>query len=124
MIEDLIKDGNKIIFATSFGYGDAMMASGGEVPGRLLRARHGRRHQREPAAYFGAGEDTIYLAGIAAGAASESGTIGFVAPFPIPEVIRHINAFILGAQADQPQGHRQGRLDQHLVRPGQGAQGG
>ena len=39
---------------------------------------------------------------MAAGAASKSGTIGFVAPFPIPEVIRHINAYTLGAQATHP----------------------
>ena len=39
---------------------------------------------------------------MAAGAATKNGTIGFVAPFPIPEVIRHINAYALGAQAMNP----------------------
>jgi basic membrane protein A len=52
--------------------------------------------------YYGAGEDAIYLSGIAAGAATKSGTVGYVVPFAIPEVIRHANAFALGAQATHP----------------------
>ena len=54
------------------------------------------------AEYFGAGEDTIYLSGMAAGAATKKGDIGYVVPFAIPEVIRHANAFALGAQAMHP----------------------
>ena len=54
------------------------------------------------AEYFGASEDAIYLSGMAAGAATKKGTIGYVVPFPIPEVIRHANAFVLGAQATRP----------------------
>jgi basic membrane protein A len=52
--------------------------------------------------YYGAGEDAIYLSGIAAGAATKSGTVGYVVPFPIPEVIRHTNAFTLGVQKSHP----------------------
>ncbi|MFI0461357.1 MAG: BMP family ABC transporter substrate-binding protein, partial [Ilumatobacteraceae bacterium] len=51
---------------------------------------------------YGAGEDGDYLAGMAAGAASKTGKIGFLAPFAIPEVIRGINAFTLGARAINP----------------------
>ena len=54
------------------------------------------------AEYFGAGEDAIYLSGMAAGAATKNGVIGYIVPFPIPEVIRHANAFALGAQAVRP----------------------
>ncbi len=54
------------------------------------------------AEYFGAGEDTIYLSGMAAGAATKKGIIGYIVPFAIPEVIRHANAFALGAQATHP----------------------
>jgi len=54
------------------------------------------------AEYFGAGEDGIYLSGMAAGAATKKGVIGYVVPFPIPEIIRHANAFALGAQATHP----------------------
>ena len=74
-----------------------------EVPERALRAgdRHGSR-PRTLAEYFGAAEDSIYLSGMAAGAASKNGKIGYIVPFAIPEVIRHANAFALGAQATHP----------------------
>src|SRR5262249_59281029 len=52
--------------------------------------------------YYGAGEDAIYLSGIAAGAATKSGVVGYVVPFAIPEVIRHTNAFTLGVQKSHP----------------------
>jgi basic membrane protein A len=52
--------------------------------------------------YFGAGEDTIFLSGMAAGAATKNGTLGYVVAFPIPEVIRHANAFALGARTTHP----------------------
>src|SRR6185437_11051161 len=52
--------------------------------------------------YYGAGEDAIYLSGIAAGAATKSGVVGYVVPFPIPEVIRHTNAFTLGVETAHP----------------------
>jgi basic membrane protein A len=52
--------------------------------------------------YYGAGEDAIYLSGMAAGAATKTGTVGYVVAFPIPEVIRHANAFALGVQATHP----------------------
>jgi basic membrane protein A len=52
--------------------------------------------------YFGAAEDTVFLSGMAAGAASKTGNIGYVVAYPIPEVIRHANAFALGAQLTHP----------------------
>jgi basic membrane protein A len=102
VIEDLVRDGNKIIFATSFGFQDAMVAAAKAHPDVYFEMATGSEQSDNLAPYYGAGEDPIYLAGMAAGAASEKGQIGFVAPFPIPEVIRHINAFTLGAQAMKP----------------------
>jgi basic membrane protein A len=52
--------------------------------------------------YFGAAEEARYLTGIAAGKATQNGKIGYVAAFPIPEVIRGINAFTLGVQSVNP----------------------
>lgn len=102
VIEDLIKDGNTIIFGTSFGFGDAMLELAEKYPDVRFEHATGVETRDNLATYFGASEDTIYLTGIAAGAASESGKIGFVAPFPIPEVIRHINAFLIGAREVNP----------------------
>ena len=101
-IDDLVKDGNKIIFATSFGFGDAMKAAAEKYPDVHFEWAAGDAATDNMGIYFGAGEESLYLSGMAAGAATESGTIGFVAPFPIPEVIRHINAYALGVQAVKP----------------------
>ncbi len=102
VIEQLVRDGNKIIFGTSFGYQDAMLAAAKKHPDVYFEQATGYKSAKNFATYFGAGEDAIYLSGMAAGAASKSGIIGYVVPFPIPEVIRHTNAFALGAQATHP----------------------
>lgn len=103
VMEDLIKDGNQIIFATSFGYGDTLKELAAKYPDVKFEHATGAETADNLATYYGASEDTIYLTGIAAGAAiPDGGTVGFVAPFPIPEVIRHINAFELGVQSVNP----------------------
>ena len=80
--------------------------------------RPGTRPSKNLAEYFGAGEDTIYLSGMAAGAATKKGVIGYVVPFAIPEVIRHANAFALGAQAMHPGAKVKLVWTNSLVRPG------
>jgi len=102
VIESLIRDGNKMIFATSFGFQTAMVAAAKKHPDVYFEMATGTAQSKNMAEYFGASEDAIYLSGMAAGAATKKGTIGFIAPFPIPEVIRHANAFVLGAQAVRP----------------------
>src|SRR6478735_7476556 len=102
VIDSLVRDGNKIIFATSFGFGDAMFAAAKKYPDVKFEHATGYKSAKNFAVYFGAGEDAIYLSGMAAGAATKTGVIGYVVPFPIPEVIRHANAFALGAQATHP----------------------
>jgi basic membrane protein A len=102
VIESLIRDGNKIIFATSFGYQGAMLAAAKKHPDVYFEQATGTEQAKNLAEYFGAGEDSIYLSGMAAGAATKKGVIGYVVPFAIPEVIRHANAFALGAQAMRP----------------------
>jgi basic membrane protein A and related proteins len=102
VIESLIRDGNKIIFATSFGYQSAMKAAAAKHPDVKFEMATGTYMSKNMAEYFGAGEDAIYLSGMAAGAATKKGMIGYIVPFAIPEVIRHANAFALGAQATHP----------------------
>ncbi len=102
VIESLIRDGNKIIFATSFGFQPAMVAAAKKHPDVKFEMATGTAQSTNMAEYFGAGEDGIYLSGMAAGAATKKGVIGYVVPFPIPEIIRHANAFALGAQATHP----------------------
>jgi basic membrane lipoprotein Med (substrate-binding protein (PBP1-ABC) superfamily) len=101
-IESLVRDGNKIIFATSFGFQTCMAKEAAKHPDVYFEQATGTLQSKNLAEYFGAGEEPIYLTGMAAGAASKNGTIGLVVAYPIPEVIRHTNAFTLGAQATHP----------------------
>lgn len=102
VIDSLVRDGNKIIFATSFGYMDAMAAAAKKYPDVYFEHATGYKTGKNFANYFGAGEDAIYLSGIAAGAATKKGIVGYIVPFPIPEIIRHANAFALGVQLLKP----------------------
>ena len=102
VIDQLVGDGNKIIFATSFGYQPAVAAAADKYPDVKFEMATGTIMKKNMSEYYGAGEDAIYLSGIAAGAASKSGVVGYVVPFAIPEVIRHTNAFTLGVQKAHP----------------------
>jgi basic membrane protein A len=103
VVEDLVKNqGVKLVFATSFGYGDALANLAAKYPDVKFEHATGAKTLPNLAVYYGAGEDGIYLSGMAAGAASKNGKVGYVVPFPIPEVIRHANAFALGVQKTHP----------------------
>src|SRR6185295_12260596 len=77
VIDSLVRDGNKIIFATSFGYMDAMAAAE-KYPDVYFEHATGYKTSKNFAVYFGAGEDSIYLSGMAAGAATKKGVIGYI----------------------------------------------
>jgi basic membrane protein A len=102
VIDQLIRDGNKIIFSTSFGFQPCMISEAKKYPDVKFEQATGDALSTNLAEYYGAGEDSIYLSGIAAGAATKTGTVGYVVPFAIPEVIRHTNAFTLGVQTTHP----------------------
>jgi len=102
VIDSLVRDGNKIIFATSFGFQGAMAQAAKKYPDVKFEMATGTAQSKNMSEYFGAGEDAIYLSGMAAGAATKAGTVGYVVPFAIPEVIRHANAFTMGVQAMHP----------------------
>jgi basic membrane protein A len=102
VIDSLVRDGNKIIFATSFGFQPAMVAAAKKYPDVKFEMATGTAISKNMTEYYGAGEDAIYLSGMAAGAATKSGVVGYVVPFAIPEVIRHTNAFTMGVQATHP----------------------
>jgi basic membrane protein A and related proteins len=99
-VASLSAQGYKLIFATSYGYVTKAVAA--KYPNVLFEQATGTLVTKNVSEYFGAAEDTVFLSGMAAGAASKTGKIGFVVAYPIPEVIRHANAFALGAQATHP----------------------
>ena len=98
-----IADGADVIFATSFGYMDAMEALAAEFPDVAFAHATGfMSNDTNFGNYFGRIYQARYLTGLTAGAASPTGDIGYVAAFPIPEVIRGINAFTLGVRDANP----------------------
>src|SRR3954453_2009097 len=99
-VASLVNDGYKMIFGTSFGFFDKKLAA--KYPQVYFEQATGTDRSKNLSEYFGAAEDTIFLSGMAAGAATKKGNIGYVVPFPIPEVIRHANAFALGARVMHP----------------------
>ena len=99
-VASLVNQGYKMIFGTSYGYFDKALAA--KYPSVLFEQATGTDVAKNLSEYFGAAEDTVFLSGMAAGAASKTGDIGYVVAYPIPEVIRHANAFALGAQLMHP----------------------
>lgn len=102
VINQLINQGADIIFSTSFGFQPATYAAAKAHPNVLFEMSTGTKMLPNMAEYYGAGENGDYLGGMAAGYASKSGKIGFVAPFPIPEVVREVDAFTMGARYAHP----------------------
>jgi basic membrane protein A and related proteins len=103
VIRDLAEQGNKIIFATSFGYMEPMLKVAAEYPNVKFEHATGYKMGPNMRVYDAKFYEDAYLAGIIAGKMSKTGTLGFVGSFPIPEVLRNINAFTLGAQSVNPQ---------------------
>src|SRR5438128_8332939 len=99
-VASLVRDGYKLIFGTSYGYFDTKLAA--KYPNVLFEQATGTQRAKNLSEYFGAAEDTVFLSGMAAGAATKKGTLGYVVAYPIPEAIRHANAFALGAQLMHP----------------------
>ncbi len=100
-------DGASLIFPTSFGYFDPhMLKMAQKYPKVQFRHAAGMwdkaKHPANAGSYFGYIDECQYLSGIVAGHTSKSGKLGFVAAKPIPQVVRNINAFALGARSANP----------------------
>ncbi len=102
VIRDLVAQGNKLIFATSFGFGDAMEKVAKDHPEVYFEHATGFKTAPNLAVYEARFYEDAYMAGIVAGGMTKSNTLGFVGSFPIPEVMRNLNAYLLGAQSVNP----------------------
>ncbi|MFO7848405.1 MAG: BMP family ABC transporter substrate-binding protein [Spirochaetia bacterium] len=96
------QQGYDIIYGTSFGYMDPMHEVAEEFPDTIFMHCSGYKTEENMAAYFGRIYQPRYLSGLVAGSMTEEDFIGYVAAFPIPEVIRGINAFTLGVREVNP----------------------
>ena len=102
VIRDLVSQGNKLIFATSFGFGDAMEKVAKDHPDVKFEHATGYKTSTNLRVYEAKFYEDAYMAGVVAGSMTKTNTIGFVGSFPIPEVLRNINAFTLGARSVNP----------------------
>ncbi|MDP6079608.1 MAG: BMP family ABC transporter substrate-binding protein, partial [Arenicellales bacterium] len=102
VIRDFAMKGYDLIFTTSFGYMDPTITVAEEFPDIQFVHISGFKSAPNASNVFGRMYQPRYLSGLVAGAATESNIIGYVAAFPIPEVIRGINAFTLGVREVNP----------------------
>jgi simple sugar transport system substrate-binding protein len=102
VIRDLVSQGNKLIFATSFGFGDAMEKVAKDHPDVKFEHATGYKTSANLSVYEAKFYEDAYMAGVVAGTMTKTNTLGFVGSFPIPEVLRNINAFTLGARSVNP----------------------
>lgn len=91
-----------VVFTTSFGYMDDTVKAGQKYPDKHFMHCSGFKRSKNVGTYFGDLYQTYYLNGLMAGALTKSDKIGYVGAFPIPEVVRHIDAFALGIKAANP----------------------
>jgi simple sugar transport system substrate-binding protein len=107
-IESLIAGGAKVIFTTSFGFMDGTANAASKHPDLIFEHCSGYRSgaagnaPQNMGTYFAEFYQLYYLCGLAAGAMTKTNNLGYVAAFLIPEVVRHINAFVLGAREVNP----------------------
>jgi simple sugar transport system substrate-binding protein len=103
-IIDRFVQGEKVdvVFTTSFGYMDDTIKAGAKYPDKKFMHCSGFKQLPNVGTYFADLYQTYYLNGLMAGALTKTNKIGYVAAFPIPELIRHINAFALGIKAVNP----------------------
>lgn len=99
VIQNMARKGYDVIFATSFGYMDPMLKVAKQFPKTVFMHCSGFKTAENMGNYFGRMYQARFLSGMVAGAMTKSNIIGYAAAFPIPEVIRGINAFTLGAQS-------------------------
>jgi simple sugar transport system substrate-binding protein len=102
VIRDLAAQGHGLIFATSFGYLEPTLRVAAEFPNVKFEHAGGYKTAANVNTYNARYYEARYLAGLLAGKASKSGVAGYVAGFPVPEVIQGINAFTLGMREANP----------------------
>ncbi|MCA1794965.1 MAG: BMP family ABC transporter substrate-binding protein [Desulfobacteraceae bacterium] len=91
-----------VVFTTSFGFMDSTVKAGTRYPDKLFMHCSGFKRSENVGTYFGDLYQMYYLNGLMAGALTKTNKIGYVAAFPIPELIRHIDAYALGIKAANP----------------------
>jgi simple sugar transport system substrate-binding protein len=102
VVRDMVEQGNTLIFGTTFGYMEPMLKVAAD--NKAVRFEHatGYKTAENLRTYDSRTYEGAYLAGVIAGSMTKTKTLGVVASIPIPEVIRNIDSFTLGAQTMNP----------------------
>ena len=102
VIRDMAGQGNQLIFGTTFGYMEPMLKVAADNAGVKFEHATGYKQAGNMRTYDSRTYEGAYMAGVIAGAMTKTNTLGVVGSIPIPEVVRNINAFTLGAQSSNP----------------------
>ena len=102
VIRDLAGQGNQLIFGTTFGYMEPMLKVAADFKDVKFEHATGYKTAENMRTYDSRTYEGAYMAGVIAGAMTKTNTLGVVASIPIPEVIRNINSFTMGAQSVNP----------------------
>ena len=102
VIRDMAGQGNKLIFGTTFGYMEPMLKVANDTKGVKFEHATGYKTAENMRTYDSRTYEGAYMAGIIAGSMTKSNTLGVVGSVPIPEVLRNINSFTMGAQSVNP----------------------
>jgi len=102
VIRDMVGQGNKLIFGTTFGYMETMLKVAADSKDVKFEHATGYKQAENMRTYDSRTYEGAYMAGVIAGKMTKTNTLGVVASVPIPEVIRNINSFTLGAQSSNP----------------------
>ena len=101
-IEQLARTGHKLIFTTSFGFMEPTLRVARKYPNLQFEHATGYKRADNVATYSARFYEGRYVQGVIAGKVSKTNTVGYIAAYPIPEVIGGINAFYLGAKSVNP----------------------
>ena len=102
VIRDMASQGNKLIFGTTFGYMEPMLKVAPDFADVKFEHATGYKTAGNMRTYDSRTYQGAYMAGVIAGAMTKTNTLGVVGSIPIPEVIRNINSFTMGAQSVNP----------------------
>jgi len=102
VFRDMVSQGNKLIFGTTFGYMEPMLKVAADAKDVKFEHATGYKTADNMRTYDSRTYEGAYMAGVIAGGMTKTGTLGVVGSIPIPEVIRNINSFTLGAQSVNP----------------------
>ncbi|MCZ2496104.1 BMP family ABC transporter substrate-binding protein [Xylophilus sp. Kf1] len=102
VLRDMASQGNKMVFGTTFGYMEPMLKVAADFPDVKFEHATGYKTATNLRTYDSRTYEGAYMAGVIAGAMTKTNTLGVVGSVPIPEVIRNIDSFTLGAQSVNP----------------------